>query len=163
MKKPKSHSVDGKSKSTTTIVIVVIAFIAVIGGLVYGLTSASKTETAGVELPSYAYSRPELTQAYVTAVKLGDLFEHMPCYCGCANMVMGASTLNHKHLRNCFIKDDGSFEPHAAGCNTCVDIANQVYDMYNNNKRPIDIRNAIDQRYSTGQYPPSTNTPMPPV
>ena len=162
MKKPTSHSLDGESKSKTVTIIVVLAFVGV-GGLVFLLTSANKAETAGVQLPSYAYATPELTQAYVTAVNLPDLFEHMPCYCGCANMVMGASTLNHKHLRNCFIKDDGSFEPHAAGCNTCVDIANLAYDMYKNNQKPIDIRNAIDQRYSTGQYPPPTKTLMPPV
>ena len=162
MKKPKRSS-DVENKGKTVSIVVIIAFIVGIGGLIFLLTGANKAETAGVQLPSYAYASPQLTQAYVSAVKLGDLFEHMPCYCGCSNMVMGASTLTHKHLRNCFIKEDGSYEPHAASCNTCVDIANQVYDMYKNNYKPIDIRNAIDQRYSTGQYPPPTKTPMPPV
>jgi|SRR3989337_230071 len=162
MKKPRnSHKEENTSKTIT--IVVIIAFIVGVGGLIFFLTGATKADTAGVQIPSYAYATPELTQAYVTAVKLGDLFEHIPCYCGCDNMVMGATTLRHKHLRNCFIRDDGSFEPHAAGCNTCVDIANQAYDMYKNNYKPIDIRNAIDQRYSTGQYPPPTKTPMPPV
>ncbi len=154
-----------KEQSSTTLALIVLGVVVVGGGLIFWVSAErGNVDTGGINLPSYAYMTPELTQGYVGAVKLGQLFEYMPCYCGCAEMAHLA--VPHRNLRNCFVKDDGTFEQHAASCSTCVDIAIQVMAMARNNARPIDIRNAVDQKYTTGanagMYPPPTPTPMPP-
>jgi hypothetical protein len=41
------------------------------------------------------------------------LAEQVTCYCGCG------PELQHRQLRDCFVRDDGSFEPHGGGCGIC--------------------------------------------
>ena len=44
-------------------------------------------------------------------------FAAVPCYCGCDRM------LAHRHLGDCFVNSDGSWDPHASACSVCVDEA----------------------------------------
>jgi len=131
-------------------VIVLLGTLAVWWG-----TSRASVDTGGIELPNYAYRTTEVTQGYIAAVEMPDLFDHIPCYCGCdAN--------NHKSLKHCFYNDNGEFTQHAAGCGICIDEAKIAYTMARDNEKPIDIRKFIDDKYSIGGYPPPTNTPLPP-
>ncbi len=41
------------------------------------------------------------------------LAEQVTCYCGCG------PELQHRQLRDCFVRDDGGFDPHGAGCGIC--------------------------------------------
>ena len=132
------------------------------------ITTTSTTSTnqivsgngGGVKLPSYANQNDRITQAYLASVKMKELFEYMPCYCGCSAM---AHPVAHNNLRDCFHDENGVWNQHAAECSTCVDIAMIVWTQLNEGKRPIDVRNLIDKQYSNGNYPPPTPTPMPPA
>jgi hypothetical protein len=151
-----------KETSGTTIGIIFLVAIVAVGGLIfYYAASRNEPNTGGIELPNYAYRTAAVTQGYVASVELKNLFEYMPCYCGCADMSHLA--YNHRHLRDCFYDDAGEFSQHAAGCSTCIDIATMVWSMVNNGATPIDIRNMIDNQYSAADYPPPTNTPLPPL
>jgi hypothetical protein len=79
------------------------------------------------------------------------LVEQLPCYCGCG------ATLNHRHLRDCFVRDDGGYDPHAAGCGICIAEAAQTEDLLAAGEGPAAIRASIDERY--GEVGPPTDTP----
>ncbi|MFQ6134454.1 MAG: PCYCGC motif-containing (lipo)protein [Nitrososphaerales archaeon] len=148
-------------KSNTIFGAVFLAVIILVAGLVvWAAATRGEADTGGVELPSYAYRADVITQAYIASVKLGALFEYIPCYCGCADMPH--LPYPHKHLRDCYINDLGQFIPHAASCNTCIEEATIVWTMFREDAKPIEIRNAIDEKYSRGGYPPPTPTPLPP-
>lgn len=51
------------------------------------------------------------------------LTEQVMCYCGCG------LTLDHRSLRDCFVRDDGSYDPHGAGCGICLAEATQVAQL----------------------------------
>ncbi len=136
------------------VIIAVSVFVLWIG------FSKGNVDTGGIDLPNYAYRTNAITQSYIGSVQEKVLFEYMPCYCGCVDM--SHLPYNHRFLRDCFYDDTGKFTEHASGCNTCIDIATQIYSMYREGASPLEMRNAIDNKYSVGNYPPPTNTPMPP-
>ena len=81
-----------------------------------GLVVLSRDQPAG---GSELERMPPMTRhAYQLALDQGDLFAHVPCYCGCALL-----SEPHKRLLDCFIDGSGQFDAHASSCSTCVDIA----------------------------------------
>jgi len=57
---------------------------------------------------------------YLGAHAHADVYEQIPCFCGCEAM------LGHRHLLDCFARPDGSWEAHATGCGVCLGEATQV-------------------------------------
>jgi hypothetical protein len=52
------------------------------------------------------------------------IFEQIPCFCGCEEM------LGHRHLGDGFVRADGSgLEAHALGCGVCLGEAEQVMQL----------------------------------
>ncbi len=96
---------------------------------------------------------PEETVAiYAAAQEHRDLFAHLPCYCGCSLLKPP-----HVSLERCFLRPDGSAEPHATGCRICVDIARDTLAMNDEGRTHAEIRARIDATYE-GVGPP-TGTP----
>ncbi len=160
MPKPNFKSKKKEGKSGTTFAIIFLVVIVAIGGGIFYATAMRPHPDNNMNLPSYAYTTDQVTQAYSASVKMSDLFQYMPCYCGCAAM---AHPVAHKNLRDCFHDENGVWNEHAAGCSTCDDIAIIVWTQINEGKSPIEVRNMIDKQYSNGNYPPPTPTPMPPA
>ena len=111
----------------------------------------SKKRRAGEKLPSYAYNSAQTLEGYRLATQIPDVLEVIPCYCGCGTQS------NHRHLKDCFIKPDGSFDEHGSGCNLCdreaIDVKNWL-----DQKLPIrEIRARIDEKYR--RYGVATQTP----
>ncbi len=92
--------------------------------------------------------------AYALSKMRGDLYQHLPCYCGCT-----ALALPHRSLLDCFQKPDGSIEPHAVGCKVCVDIALDAERAFGSGTSHGEIRKMIDAKYA--QMGPATNTAPP--
>lgn len=139
-------------------IIFVIALVAV-GAAIFYVTATRSPVDADVDLPKYAYTNDQVTQAYVASKKISTVFQYMPCYCGCGT---SGHPVPHNSLYACFIDPSGDWNQHAAGCSTCVDIATTVWAKLRDGSQPYDIRQMIDQAYANGNYPPSTPTPMPP-
>lgn len=73
---------------------------------------------APTELP------PAVAAHYQAAQDHMEVFEAVPCFCGCKEM------LSHRHLGDCFVRADGSgLEAHALGCGVCLGEAQQVMDL----------------------------------
>jgi hypothetical protein len=91
---------------------------------------------------------------YEAAREHRDLFAHLPCYCGCSLLKPP-----HASLERCFLRPDGSAEPHATGCRICGDIARDALAMGREGRTHTEIRTRIDATYAdTG---PPTDTPRP--
>lgn len=67
---------------------------------------------------------PALQAHYESARHNYRIFEQVPCFCGCEEM------LGHRHLEDCFIRPDGQgLEAHALGCGVCLGEAQQVSQL----------------------------------
>jgi hypothetical protein len=91
---------------------------------------------------------------YQLAVANPEILSQIPCYCGCRAA--------HKNVKECFVREvklDGTVDWDDMGlaCKICQDIVQDTRQMVRQNKPLVEIRVAIDQKYS--RFGPSTDTP----
>lgn len=79
------------------------------------------------------------------------LAEQLPCYCGCGQ------SLDHRSLRDCFLRDEGEYDAHAAGCGVCLLESQDAEQLLAGGATPAAIRAAIDERF--GELGTATDTP----
>ncbi len=112
------------------------------------------------ELPDFAQKTGRVAEAYIYAVQNQDKLMYLACYCGCAGMQHSDKLLSHKSLKDCYIKPDGSYEPHASECKLCNDITLEARDLLMTGNSLKDVRKIIDDQYSGRGV--GTNTSLPP-
>ena len=128
--------------------LALIAFSVVAGGK----DQAQPARVASAEFPEFVYYSAKSEQGYRLAVENRQLFALMPCYCGCAAIPDDP----HRNLLDCFLNDDGSFDPHASGCDICVDIAIDAAQWQAEGKSPAEVRSLVDAKYQG--FGPSTSS-----
>jgi hypothetical protein len=110
------------------------------------------TRNDGPALPRYAYRSENIRLSYLYAVTNGPVLDALPCYCNCV-------TLGHGSLRDCFVRADGEFDSHAAGCDTCVDEALDAKRLHSAGQPLAEIRRYIDATYGERGKPTKTAPP----
>ena len=121
---------------------------------------AGENKPAKPELPEFASKTGRVAEAYIFAVQNQDLVMYLACYCGCAGMQHSDKLLSHKSLKDCYIKPDGSYEPHASECKLCNDITLEARDLLMTGYSLKEVRKIIDDEYSGRGV--GTNTSLPP-
>jgi hypothetical protein len=91
-----------------------------------------------VELAALPAEHQEL---YRAAAADPDVFEAVACYCGCE------AFLDHRHLLDCFVREDGGWERHATGCAVCLAEAREVIELRSAGTPIDEIARRIDDRY----------------
>lgn len=98
-------------------------------------------------MPDDVKSAPPLTQqAYQFAVANPDVMQHVPCYCGCVELV-------HTSNYDCYVKSvkpDGqvTFDSHATNCEVCIDITQDVMRLFKQGDSTARIKAYIDKNYA---------------
>lgn len=126
------------------------AALALTAGCSGGGSPDNAAATAAWQLPEYAHTSPRAQAGYEYALRAPALLEQMPCYCGCVS-------LGHRHLRDCFLRDDGTFNDHAAACAVCLQETVDVQTAAQAGASPATIRAQIDAKYGDLGVP--TDTP----
>ena len=146
--------------------ILIIAYILSSGAQTINKTPGEKpaswdnSKPAKVELPEFAQKTGRVAEAYIFAAQNQDKVKYLACYCGCAGMQHSDKLLSHKSLKDCYIKSDGSYEPHASECKLCNDITLEARDLLMTGYSLKDVRKKIDDKYSGRGV--GTNTSLPP-
>ncbi len=125
---------------------------------IFGRKNISKSWKG--ELPEFAQKTGRMAEAYIFAAQNQDKLMYLACYCGCAGMQHSDVLLSHKSLKECYIKPDGSYEPHASECRLCNDITLEARDLLMTGYSLKDVRKKIDDEYSGRGV--GTNTSLPP-
>jgi hypothetical protein len=110
-------------------------------------------------LPPYARGEPA-AEAYRFAAARPDLLRAVPCSCGCERQ-------GHTSNLDCFVAAfaaDGrpTYDPHGAGCGTCVAIALETKRLDGQGVPLAEIRRTIDAKFGGGRPGTGTRTPPPP-
>ncbi|MCZ7381404.1 MAG: PCYCGC motif-containing lipoprotein [Candidatus Methanoperedens sp.] len=145
--------------------ILIIAYILSSGAQTLNKTPGEKlawdtNKPAKLELPEFAQKTGRVMEAYIFAVQNQDKVMYLACYCGCAGMQHSDKLLSHRSLKDCYIKPDGSYEPHASECKLCNDITLEARDLLMTGYSLKDVRKKIDGEYSGRGV--GTNTSLPP-
>lgn len=124
------------------------------------LATWDSNKPAKPELPEFAQKTGRVAEAYIFAVQNQDKLKYLACYCGCAGMQHSNALLSHKSLKECYIKPNGEYEPHASECKLCNDITLEARDMLMKGYSLKEVRKTIDDEYSGRGV--GTNTSLPP-
>ena len=117
-------------------------------------------KTVKIGLPEFAQKTTRVEEAYIYAMMNQNKTMYLACYCGCASMQHSDKLIQHKSLKECYIRPDGSFEPHASECKLCNDITLEARDLLMKGYSLKDVRKIIDDNYSGRGA--GTDTPLPP-
>ncbi len=98
------------------------------------------------ELPEFSQKTGHVAEAYIFAAQNQDKLIYLACYCGCAGMQHSDKLLSHKSLKDCYIKPDGSYEPHASECKLCNDITLEARDLLMTGYSLKDVRKILTLR-----------------
>ncbi|GEM_PF-1938968 len=112
-----------------------------------------KEKEAKANLPAFAYNSAETLQGYRIATQIPGVLEKIPCFCGCGK------ESQHRNLKDCFFRADGSFDEHGSGCNVCDREAIDVKKWLRKGLSMEEIRNRIEEKYRNYGDP----TPTPPI
>ncbi len=123
---------------------------AMLAALALGAATACGGSAAGATVD--LATLPEQTVAHYRFVEANqELAEQLPCYCGCGE------SLAHRSLRDCFVRDGGEYDAHAAGCGVCLLESEDAQQLLADGETPAAIRAVIDERY--GGLGTPTDTP----
>ncbi len=104
------------------------------------------------QMPNEVQAAPvSVQQAYQFAFANPIIMKQIPCYCGCGAM-------GHTSNYSCYVQSVNSngkitYDTHALGCSTCVDITQDVIRLNREGKSIQEIRAYVDTTYS--KYGPS--------
>lgn len=85
-----------------------------------------------------------LAQHYRFAAAHPHAYGQVPCFCGCE------ATLDHRSLLDCFVRPQGGWEAHAAGCAVCVQESEMLRGMLADGATPAQVRAAVIERFTMG-------------
>jgi hypothetical protein len=82
------------------------------------------------------YFNGSIAAAYRIAKEIPEVLDSLYCYCDCKKH------MGHKSLLTCYV------DTHAVRCDICLDEAYMAYEMHNQGKDTVEIRKAVDKKFS---------------
>lgn len=128
---------------TITVLMLVAGATVAIGAITMGgAHPADQVRVApGGEISLDSMS-PDIAAHYAFAAEHRSTYAHVPCFCGCD------ATLEHRSLLDCFVRPDGGWERHAAGCAVCTQESSAVRSMLADGEGAHAIRLAVIDTYT---------------
>ena len=82
------------------------------------------------------YFNGSIADAYQIAKEIPEVIDSLYCYCDCKKH------MGHKSLLTCYV------DRHAVRCDICLDEVYMAYEMHNQGKGTVEIRKAVDKKFS---------------
>jgi len=107
-----------------------------------------------LDLPNFAFTKPNIKEAYSFAKLDEDKLTGLPCNCGCmSDAASHSGRLHSRGLVDCFMQGDinngGKWDAHASECGLCYEDALFAKKLYGEGKTKEDIKSALEAKYAT--------------
>ncbi len=107
-----------------------------------------------LNLPTYAFTKPDIKEAYSYAKLDAEKLTGLPCNCGCMNDASShGGRLHSRGLIDCFMQGDvnngGKWDSHASECGLCYQDALYSKKLYEEGKTKEDIKELLEAKYAT--------------
>jgi|SRR3989344_225340 len=107
-----------------------------------------------LDLPSFAFTKPAIKEAYSFAKLDSDKLDGLPCNCGCGSDAAGhGGRLHSRGLIDCFMRGEvnngGEWDAHASECGLCYEDALYAKKLYEEGKTKEEIKRALGEKYAT--------------
>lgn len=100
-----------------------------------------------------AEANPVLAAEYRYAADHAETYAQLRCWCGCEE------AFDHPSLLECFVRPDGGWEAHGAGCAVCLGEAATARTGMEADVPVADIAAELDATYGPASLPAATATP----
>ena len=107
-------------------------------------------------LPDYAFTKPNIREAYEFAKSNYDDLLNLPCNCGCMTPEGAKAHGSRVHalgLADCFTNGDvnngGKWDSHASACGLCYEDALLAKKSYLEGKSKSEVAQVLEAKYST--------------
>jgi len=127
--------------------VIVLVFLSVVA---YFFTTSIMQPDA---IPSYVTGETREVYVWSKTPEGRAIMEQVPCFCGC-------KFEGHRHSRDCFWREDGSFDKHGITCSICIDVGSQAKRKFEEGKDICQIRKEIEDFYEPSREF-ITDTPWP--
>lgn len=87
---------------------------------------------------------PAVVAEYTYALDHADAYRHLRCWCGCEK------AFAHRSLADCFVRADGAWEAHGAGCGVCLGEAAIAHRRLDAGDDPAVIAGDLDAKFGPG-------------
>ena len=106
-----------------------------------------------LDLPNYAFIKPDIKEAYSFAKVESDKLTGLPCNCGCGSDAQGhGGRLHSRGLIDCFMQGDlnngGQWDGHASECGLCYEDALYAKKLYEQGKTKDEIKELLKTKYA---------------
>lgn len=136
-------------RSRAAAVLSVLLILVLFGGVIAAVRGSMGTPAPAMTMGggrdpgpiSLESMTPTVAAMYRHAADHQDVYERVPCYCGCDSFA------DHRNLYDCFLRTDGAgYEAHGAGCAICQAEAREVQRLSASGRSGPEIRaDVIDQ------------------
>lgn len=113
-----------------------------------------------LNLPDYAFTNPQIREAYTFAKMNATELDGFPCNCGCMASAHGGGRIHARGLIDCFMSGDinngGAWDSHASECGSCYQDLLYVKKLLDEGKTKNEIKSILEEKYSTQKI--SNNT-----
>ncbi len=107
-------------------------------------------------LPDYAFTKPNIKEAYQFALTNYDDLFGLPCNCGCMTPEGAAAHGSRVHangLADCFmngnVNNGGEWDSHASSCGLCYEDALLAKKTYADGKSKNEVAAVLKEKYAT--------------
>lgn len=115
------------------------------------------------DLPNYAFTKPEIKEAYLFAKTNYLDLVGLPCNCGCGTpegATAHGSRVHEKGLADCFTQGDvnfgGKWDSHASSCGLCYEDALYAKKLYSEGNLKEEIKSKLEEKYSKLKFSDDT-------
>jgi len=127
-----------------------ILVLSIIGALLIMKTAYANP----LDLPTYAFIKPDIKAAYSYAKLDADKLIGLPCNCGCmSDAANHGGRLHSRGLIDCFMQGDvnnkGKWDAHASECGLCYQDALYAKSLYEEGKTKEEIKKMLEAKYAT--------------
>ncbi|MBI5803967.1 hypothetical protein HY450_01855 [Candidatus Pacearchaeota archaeon] len=107
------------------------------------------------ELPDYAFTKPEIKDAYLFAKTNYQDLVGLPCNCGCGTpegAEAHGSRVHELGLADCFtqgnVNEGGKWDRHASSCGLCYEDALYAKKLYSEGNSKEGIKSKLEEKYA---------------
>jgi hypothetical protein len=100
-------------------------------------------------LPSYAFADTDVTKAYLFATEHPEVLTGVECHCGCMEKPVDGR-VHTRGLIDCYLREDGTYDPHAADCPRCVQDTLEAKTLFEKGMSRDAINQTLEAHYEPG-------------
>lgn len=154
---PEAGTVSRRARAEGAALVVLAVLVVLVAGGARAASTGHEAPPGSAAMPmlgpdgvlDLATVSPAVAAEYHYAADHTDAYRQMRCWCGCEK------AFGHRSLADCFVRPDGAWEAHGAGCGVCTAEAMTARKRLDAGDNPALIARDLDARFGRSPTAPT--------